>query len=141
MAGEDASMASAVRKVKKEIPEMKKTGFCVLMAACVLLLASCSSLNESAQNVTYSTKSEAPKDCREIGEVSVGSIIAHLTMESVKNEMRNKTAAMGGNFLVIDEIKSVSSSTPPTIGSNGLLIGGGSTSSGYAGSGRAYQCP
>ena len=49
-------MASAVRKVKKEIPEMKKTGFCVLMAACVLLLASCSGLNESAQNVKYSTK-------------------------------------------------------------------------------------
>jgi hypothetical protein len=34
-----------------------------------------------------------------------------VTMESVKNEMRNKTSAMGGNFLVIDEIKSVSSST------------------------------
>jgi hypothetical protein len=119
---------------------MKNIVFYGLLATCVLP-ASCSSLNESAQNVTYSTKSEAPKDCREIGEVSVGSIIAHLTMESVKNEMRNKTAAMGGNFLVIDEIKSVSSSTPPTIGSNGLLIGGGTTSSGYAGSGRAYQCP
>src|ERR1700733_10919992 len=54
-------------KSKREIPEMKKTGFCVLMAACVLLLASCSSLNESAQNVQYSTKCEAPKDCKEIG--------------------------------------------------------------------------
>jgi hypothetical protein len=141
MAGEDASMASAVRKVKKEIPEMKKTGFYVLMATCVLLLASCSGLNESAQNVKYSTKSEAPKDCKEIGEVSVGSFLPHMTMESVKNEMRNKTAAMGGNFLVIDEIKSVSSSTPPTVGANGLMTTGGSSSSGYAGSGRAYQCP
>src|SRR5580698_4751674 len=112
-----------------------------VMAACVLLLASCSSLNESAQNVQYSTKSEAPKDCKEIGEVSVGSFLPHVTMESVKNEMRNKTAAMGGNFLVIDEIKSVSSSTPPMVGSNGLMTGGGSSSSGYAGSGRAYQCP
>ena len=120
---------------------MKKTGFYVLMAICVLLLASCSGLNESAQNVKYSTKSEAPKDCKEIGEVSVGSFLAHVTMESVKNEMRNKTAAMGGNFLVIDEIKSVSSSTPPTVGSNGLMMGGGFSSSGYAGSGRAYQCP
>jgi hypothetical protein len=141
MAGEDASMASAVRKVKKEIPEMKKTGFYVLMATCVLLLASCSGLNESAQNVKYSTKSEAPKDCKEIGEVSVGSFLPHMTMESVKNEMRNKTAAMGGNFLVIDEIKSVSSSTPPMVGANGLMTTGGSSSSGYAGSGRAYQCP
>jgi hypothetical protein len=128
-------------KSKREIPEMKKTGFCVLMAACVLLLASCSSLNESAQNVQYSTKSEAPKDCKEIGEVSVDSFLPHVTMESVKNEMRNKTAAMGGNFLVIDEIKSVSSSTPLTVGSNGLMTTGGSSSSGYAGSGRAYQCP
>ncbi len=119
---------------------MKNVVFYVLLAICVLL-GSCSSLDESAQNVKYSTKSEAPKDCREIGEVSVGSILPHLTMESVKNEMRNKTSQMGGNFLVIDEIKSVSSSTPPTIGSNGLLMGGGSTSSGYAGSGRAYQCP
>ena len=120
---------------------INKTGFYVLMATCVLLLASCSRLNESAQNVKYSTKSEAPKDCKEIGEVSVGSFFAHMTMESVKNEMRNKTAAMGGNFLVIDEIKSVSSSTPLTVGSNGLMTTGGSSSSGYAGSGRAYQCP
>jgi Domain of unknown function (DUF4156) len=111
------------------------------MATCLLLLASCSGLNESAQNVKYSTKSEAPKDCKEIGEVSVGSFLPHMTMESVKNEMRNKTAAMGGNFLVIDEIKSVSSSTPPTVGANGLMTVGGSTSSGYAGSGRAYKCP
>ena len=120
---------------------MKKTGFYVLMATCVLLLASCSGLNESAQNVKYSTKSEAPKDCKEIGEVSVGSFFAHVTMESVKNEMRNKTSAMGGNFLVIDEIKSVSSSTPPMVGANGLMMGGGSSSCGYTGSGRAYQCP
>jgi PBP1b-binding outer membrane lipoprotein LpoB len=120
---------------------MNKTEFYVLMATCVLLLASCSGLNESAQNVKYSTKSEAPKDCKEIGEVSVGSFLPHMTMESVKNEMRNKTSAMGGNFLVIDEIKSVSSSTPPTVGANGLMMGGGSSSSGYTGSGRAYQCP
>ena len=120
---------------------MQRAGFYVLMATGVLLLASCSGLNESAQNVKYSTKSEASKDCKELGEVSVGSFLPHITMESVKNEMRNKTAAMGGNFLVIDEIKSVSSSTPPMVGSNGLMTGGGSSSSGYAGSGRAYQCP
>jgi hypothetical protein len=120
---------------------MQKAGFYVLMATGVLLLASCSGLNESTQNVKYSTKSEASKDCKELGEVSVGSFLPHVTMESVKNEMRNKTAAMGGNFLVIDEIKSVSSSTPPMVGSNGLMMSGGSSSSGYAGSGRAYQCP
>lgn len=120
---------------------MKTIGLYELVATSILLLASCSGLNESAQNVKYSTKSEAPKDCKEIGEVSVGSFLPHVTMESLKNEMRNKTSAMGGNFLVIDEIKSVSSSTPPVIGANGLMMGGGSSSSGYTGSGRAYQCP
>jgi hypothetical protein len=119
---------------------MKKGSFYGFLAICVLS-GSCSSLNESAQNVKYSTKSEAPKECREIGEVSVGAILPHMTIESVKNEMRNQTAAKGGNFLVIDEIKSVSSSTPPSIGANGLMMGGGSTTSGYTGSGRAYQCP
>ena len=119
---------------------MKKCSFYLLLAMCPLL-GGCSGLNESAQNVKYSTKSEAPKDCKEIGEVSVGSFLPHVTMESVKNEMRNKTSAMGGNFLVIDEIKSVSSSTPPMVGANGLMMGGGSSSSGYTGSGRAYQCP
>jgi uncharacterized protein DUF4156 len=111
-----------------------------LIAGCVFF-ASCAGLSESAQNVKYATKSEAPAGCKEIGEVSVGSFLPHLTMESVKNEMRNKTSAMGGNFLVIDEIKSVSSSTPPTVGANGLMMGGGSSSTGYTGSGRAYQCP
>ena len=119
---------------------MGKYGLRLLLATCAFL-ASCAGLNESAQNVKYSTKSEAPKDCKEIGEVSVGSFFAHVTMESVKNEMRNKTSAMGCNFLVIDEIKSVSSSTPPMVGANGLMMGGGSSSSGYAGSGRAYKCP
>ena len=59
--------------VKENSGLMKRTGFYVLMTSCVLLLASCSGLNESAKNVKYSTKSEAPKDCKEIGEVSVGS--------------------------------------------------------------------
>jgi hypothetical protein len=117
---------------------MGKYGFRLLLATCVFL-GSCAGLNESAQNVKYSTKSEAPKDCTEIGEVSVGSIFAHLTMESVKNAMRNKTSEMGGNFLVIDEIKSVSNSNP-MVGANGTMMSG-STSSGYTGSGRAYQCP
>jgi hypothetical protein len=92
-----------------------------------LFPASCAGLKESAQNVRYSTKSEAPKECREIGEVSVGSIFPLFDMTSVKNAMRNKTAEMGGNYLVIDDLKSVQS----TNGSSG----------GYAGSGRAYQCP
>jgi hypothetical protein len=92
-----------------------------------LFTASCASLSESAQNVKYATKTEAPAGCKEIGEVSVGSLVSMYDMTSVKNAMRNKTAEMGGNYLVIDDIKTVA-------GANG-------SSSGYAGTGRAYQCP
>ena len=53
-------------------------------------------------------------------------------MESVKNDLRNQTNDMGGNFLVIDQISPVNTS-----GNTSGAIG----SSGYAGSGRAYQCP
>ncbi len=97
-----------------------------LIAGCVFF-ASCSGLSESAQNVKYATKSEAPAACKEIGEVSTGSLIPMFDMTSVKNSLRNKTAEMGGNYLVVDEIKNVS-------GVNG-------SSNGYAGSGRAYRCP
>jgi hypothetical protein len=97
-----------------------------IMAACVFV-GSCASLNESGQNVKYATKTEAPAGCKEIGEVSSGTLMAMYDMTSVKNSMRNKTAEMGGNYLVIDGIKNVP-------GANG-------SSSGYAGSGRAYQCP
>jgi hypothetical protein len=77
--------------------------------------------------VKYSTKSEAPAGCNEIGEVSSGSLVPLFDMASVKNSLRNKTAETGGNYLVIDAIKNVS-------GTNG-------SSTGYSGSGRAYQCP
>jgi Domain of unknown function (DUF4156) len=97
-----------------------------LIAACVFV-GSCASLNESGQSVKYATKSEAPAGCKEIGEVSVGSLMPMFDMTSVKNSMRNKTAEMGGNYLVIDDIKDVR-------GTNG-------SANGYAGSGRAYQCP
>ena len=114
------------------------------IATC-LFLGSCTELHETAQNVQYSTKSEAPKDCKQIGEVAVGSIIPLFDMTSVKNAMRNKTAQMGGNFLVIDDIKTVSSPAVSPGGYNGFGSSGGYTSSGstsgYAGSGRAYQCP
>jgi hypothetical protein len=106
---------------------MKKLVCSILTLASVCaFLSSCAGLNESGQHVKYATKSEAPKDCKELGEVSIGTLFPLFDMVSVKNSMRNKTAEMGGNYLVIDEIKSVHSA-------NG-------SDSGYAGSGRAYQC-
>jgi hypothetical protein len=113
---------------KREIRKMRRRSLSViaLIATC-MFIGSCAGLNESGQNVKYVTKSEASKECKEVGEVSIGSIFPLLDMTSVKNSMRNKTAEMGGNFLVIDDIKSVH-------GTNG-------SANGYAGSGRAYQCP
>jgi hypothetical protein len=110
-----------------------------IVAATSLVLSSCVGLNEAAQNVKYSTKSEASKDCKEIGEVSVGSILPLYTIESVKNAMRNKTTEMGGNFLVVDEIKGV-----PSVSSVSNVAGGAgsyTSTNGYTGSGRAYLCP
>jgi len=112
------------------LKSMGKIALSVVIVTCVFV-SSCTSLNESAQNVRYATKSEAPSSCKELGEVSAGSFFALMTMESVKNDLRNQTSDLGGNFLVIDQISSVN--TPTASGAMG--------SSGYAGSGRAYQCP
>src|SRR5271167_4159159 len=71
-------------------------------------------------NVRYATKSEAPSSCKELGEVSAGSFFALMTMESVKNDLRNQTSDLGGNFLVIDQISSVNTPTANgAIGSSG----------------------
>ncbi len=104
-----------------------RLGSIALLIAASIFFTSCSRLSESAQNVKYATKSEAPAVCKEIGEVSAGSLMPMFDMTSVKNSLRNKTADLGGNYLVVDEIKNVP-------GVNG-------SSNGYAGSGRAYRCP
>jgi O6-methylguanine-DNA--protein-cysteine methyltransferase len=91
------------------------------------LLSSCAGLKDSAANVKYSTTTLAPSDCNALGEVSAGSIISYWTMASARNALRNKTVAMGGNFLIIDDLYRVS-------GLNGTFAG-------FAGHGRAFQCP
>jgi len=105
----------------------KRLRFALAIVVACAFLGSCTSLNEDARNVKYTTKSDAPKDCTELGEVSVGSIFPLYDIESVKNAMRNKTSEMGGNFLVIDDTKSVAGTAGSTTG--------------YTGSGRAYKCP
>jgi hypothetical protein len=110
---------------------MTKLALPIVIISCAFI-SSCTSLNESAQNVRYATKSEAPSSCKELGEVSAGTFFQLMTMESVKNDLRNQTSDLGGNFLVIDQIQYVGGSR----GINGTVGSGG-----YAGSGRAYQCP
>ena len=107
---------------------MKKRSFSLiaLLALCTLL-SSCAGLKESAANVKYSTTTLAPSDCNALGAVSAGSIISYWTMTSARNALRNQTATMGGNFLIIDDLYRVS-------GLNGTFAG-------FAGHGRAYRCP
>ena len=92
----------------------------------VIGLSSCAGLSTQGEKIRYVTKEEAPKDCKEIGDVTVGRIINLYSMKDVKNAMRNETAKMGGNFLVIDQTNYIPNP-------NGL--------GGYEGTGRAYQCP
>jgi len=85
---------------------------------------SAQTLTEGGKNVRYVVKEEAAKDCQELGEVSVGNEsfgMPPTSIEEVKTRMRNKTAEMGGNFLVIDAISSLANVE-------------------FKGSGRAYKC-
>lgn len=99
----------------------------------VLLLASsaCVKLDKRAEKVKYVTKAEAPASCSLLGEVEVsdqgfrGPGDIPQSLGELKTVMRNRTADLGGNFLVIDEMDTVK-------GENG---------SEYMGTGRAYKCP
>jgi uncharacterized protein DUF4156 len=86
---------------------------------------SCASLSEAGKGVKYATKAEAPSNCTELGEVTDG-FMGSGSIGDVKISMRNNTAEMGGNFLVIDTIEK-------GYNNNGSTY--------YKGSGRAYKCP
>ena len=78
----------------------------------------------------YVTNSEAPKECRLIGEVEAGGGVVWpssqpYTLAQLKTIMRNQTAGKGGNFLVIDA----------------LTMSGSGEEARSDGTGRAYNCP
>jgi O6-methylguanine-DNA--protein-cysteine methyltransferase len=105
----------------------KRSSSLIALLTLCTLVSSCAGLKESAASVKYTTTTLAPSDCNALGEVSAGSIISYWTMTSARNALLNRTAAMGGNFLIIDDLYRVS-------GLNGTFAG-------FAGHGRAFQCP
>ena len=100
---------------------------------CAGMLCGCVSVTEAGQRVRYVMHSEAPADCRFLGEIDVGSSASGFVylpndIRETKILMRNKCAALGGNLLVIDAIMA----GPPMSGSQ---------QNKFSGSGRAYRCP
>ena len=72
----------------------------------LLLTASCGTpITSAGQRVKYVTKSEAPPECQMIDSVSHdGAFECEPSVTDAQNALRNKTADMGGNFLVIDVV-------------------------------------
>ncbi len=101
--------------------------FAPIFMVLIFLGISCASLTERGKKVKYVTKQEADSGCEELGEVVVGEGLSmgEINISQLKIQMRNKTAEMGGNFLVIDTIDK---------NSNGKSYY-------YSGTGRAYKCP
>lgn len=104
---------------------MKKlmfAGICI----CAISLLSCGSaqLTEGGKNVQYVTKQEAPKNYTKLGEVSVGETSFASSVAGAITMLRNETAKMGGDFLVIDVLEKF-------YGDNGTFW--------YGANGRAYK--
>ena len=104
---------------------MKRISALIFMILLAVFTSSCmATLTKGGKSVKYVTKAEAPSDCKEIGEVELGFPKGG-SVSDVKIKLRNKTAEMGGNFLVIDTIE-------VAYDQNGGKY--------YDGSGRAYKC-
>lgn len=84
---------------------MKKTF--VLAFSALLLCVGCltAQLTPGGTNVEYVTKQEAPKAYKLLGDVSFGGLEGGSSVQDTIVRMRNKTAEMGGDFLVIDVIE------------------------------------
>jgi hypothetical protein len=103
---------------------MKKVLSLILIILLLGMFSSCSSsLTAKGKSVKYATKSEAPSNCKEIGEVEIGFPKA-ISASDAKVKLRNETAEKGGNFLVIDTIE----------------VNYNNSGKYYEGSGRAYIC-
>lgn len=94
--------------------------FTVGIMAIALGTFGCAATLTAAGMKVKATKTAPPPECTEIGDVSAGY---EGSPEAIRNELRNKAAEKGANYLVINEI--ISS------GMYNLLVG----------SGTAYHCP
>lgn len=88
------------------------------------ILSCATTLTPEGQLVNLVTKKEAPAECELIDDVGTG-FSGKIDANSVKKTLRNQTAELGGNLVVVDTIEAHS-------GPDGTF---------YKGTGRAYKCP
>ena len=102
----------------------------VTLAIMVGVLAGCSATPVSQQGARVEITTERPNGCKMLGEVvgSQGNVFSgdfttdRALMEGARNDLRNKTAAMGGNVVQIQH--SLNSTHPYSAGAvKSTLIG------------------
>ena len=121
---ESIRLQEQARWVRYDIMSLRLT---LLGIAASLSFSACgTSLSQGGQQVNYSTKQEPPSDCEMIDSVyHEGTFECEATVSSLQNALRNKTADLGGNFLVIDTIVTINTKD----------------GSCFKGAGRAFTCP
>lgn len=91
----------------------------LFLIALTLNFVSCASLSDSGKRV--SIVKEVSQSCQELGDLSSGNLASKPSHSDVKNDLRNQTAELGGNTLIVDSLSAV-------------------PFGGYSGSGRAFTC-
>lgn len=91
----------------------------IYLLSALLFLSGCASapLTESEKSVRILRKSDAPKECKEVGKVSVGPYQT-ITPEAKDDNLKREASKLGGNVVTDD----------------------GNTANGVAAYGTAFKC-
>lgn len=90
-------------------PELKKAACTAIVAFAATSVLACKPVPPSAIAESVRITKEVPEGCRELGEVygsggGGGYTSADHKLSVARNEIREQTAAMGGNWVVMDAI-------------------------------------
>jgi len=95
----------------------------VLLAVMVVFSGCQTALTKEGSSVRVIMKEEPPAGAKMLATIESDMLSNHPSIVSVQNDLRNKTAKLGGNLLVVDVIVATS-------GEGGIT---------YSGNGRAYK--
>lgn len=87
---------------------MKNVPFLVALFVLLFSIASfglLTQLTEDGEKVKYVKNKKAPANCEEVGTVSSGFIQLNMSENELIKQLRNKTANLGGNFLVVESVE------------------------------------
>ncbi len=87
---------------------MKNVPFFLILFMLLFTVASfglLTQLTEEGEKVKYVKNQEAPANCVEVGIVSSGFIQLNMSENELMKQLRNKTANLGGNFLVVESVE------------------------------------